>query len=87
MISPATFFILFLAALLASGCGKSPASAAGEVCDCLTKLQGSNGLGELAGNAAECNQLRLKYAEAFEGEDLNAYTRQITDCATSRLLN
>lgn len=87
MILPKNALILPLAALLASGCGKSPTSAAGEVCDCLTKLQGSNGLSELAGNAAECNQLRLKYAEAFEGEDLNAYTRQITECATSRLLD
>jgi hypothetical protein len=80
------FFILLLA-VLASGCGKSPDSAATEVCDCLSKLQASNGLSELAGNAAECNDLRQKYADTFEGEDLNVYTRQITQCATAGLLD
>lgn len=83
---PGKIPVTLLAVVLLCGCGKSPGSAAGEVCDCLSKLQGSNGLSELAGNAAECNQLRQKYADTFEGEDLNVYTRQITECATAGLL-
>ncbi|HEX8530440.1 MAG TPA: hypothetical protein VF646_10470 [Cytophagales bacterium] len=86
MILPKKFLTSLLAAVLLCGCGKSPGSAAGEVCECLSKLKGSTGVSEFAGNAAECNQLRQKYADTFEGEDLNVYTRQITECATAGLL-
>ena len=80
------FFFPFLALLLLAGCGKSPESAAREVCNCMSKLTRSDGLSAAAGNAAECSQLQQKYASSFEGEELNTYTRQVTECATGGLL-
>lgn len=85
MRMPKTLFNLCLSGCLLFSCGKSPESAAQEVCNCMTKLAGSDGLSAMAGNAAECSQLQQKYASQFQGDDLNTYTRQVTQCAMDRV--
>ena len=71
--------VLF-SALLLSNCGKSPEAAAQEVCDCMHKTAGSQDLGAMAGNSAECQEITAKYQGKYSGKDLNTFTRTMTNC-------
>lgn len=76
---------IFLLTILLSSCGPSPESAAQEVCDCMDKFKKSGNLSEMTGNMAECGQIQQKYAQKFEGEDLNTFVKKTTECTMAGL--
>ena len=75
---------LFMAQVLA-GCGKSPEAAAQEICACMSKTSSSQDMGAMAGNAAECEELTAKYRGKYSGEDLNTFTRTLTNCTLGKM--
>lgn len=81
--------IILTTALLSCGllasCGKKPEAAAQEVCACIQKTAGSQNLGAMAGNSAECQELAANYREKYSGEELNTFVRATTECATAGL--
>lgn len=79
---------LALLLLLTSGlcsCGKAPEAAAQEVCDCLSKTTRSQDAGAMAGNAVECQELTAKYQGKYSGEELNTFTRTLTNCTLGKM--
>ncbi|RZJ86164.1 MAG: hypothetical protein EOO60_13805 [Hymenobacter sp.] len=81
----AGFAMLLFFALGLCSCGKSPEAAAKEVCDCLSKTTSSQDMGTMAGNAAECQELTAKYQGKYSGEDLNTFTRTLTNCTMGKM--
>lgn len=64
----------------------SPESAAEKVCECMSKVTSSANASEMAGNAAECEQVSAKYRDKFEGEDLNMFVQKVTQCTVGNAL-
>jgi hypothetical protein len=74
------FYVLIFISMLLASCGKSPESAAKEVCDCMKKTTQSQGIEGMAGNAAECQALTEDYRNDFSPEELNTFTQELMDC-------
>lgn len=73
----------FLVGTLA-GCGKSPESAAEEVCACMSKITKSQDVGAMAGKLADCQEIAASYRGKYTGKDLNTFTRTLTNCTVGR---